>query len=181
MTEPLEGTMTEPQTSESSSTKLEPIAKLAKKAPEMVFRSLAYCSNMEFLREAYRRTRKAGAAGVDEQSADDALLLFENEEDRRVMAVLPKRFGTYDLTLPPEKTRLVEFRRPDCARRPRPSLAPSICSASRTSGALRAPASGSSSAKQPRTASEERLSVSLIGAVCTFTIRSRVTVRPRAP
>jgi hypothetical protein len=32
------------------------------------------------------------------------------------MAVLPKRFGKYGLTLHPEKTRLVEFRRPD--RRP---------------------------------------------------------------
>jgi len=29
------------------------------------------------------------------------------------MAVLPKRFGKYGLTLHPEKTRLIEFRRPD--------------------------------------------------------------------
>ena len=59
MTEPLEGTMTEPQTSESISTKLERIAKLAKQAPEMAFRSLAHYIDMEWLREAYRRTRKA--------------------------------------------------------------------------------------------------------------------------
>ncbi len=45
--------------------------------------------------------------------ADDAVLLFEVEEDaRRVMAVLPKRFGKYGLTLHPDKTRLVDFRRP---------------------------------------------------------------------
>jgi RNA-directed DNA polymerase len=45
--------------------------------------------------------------------ADDAVLGFEREEDaRRVMAVLPKRFGRYGLTLHPEKTRLVDFRRP---------------------------------------------------------------------
>jgi group II intron reverse transcriptase/maturase len=45
--------------------------------------------------------------------ADDAVLLFEREEDaRRVMDVLPKRFGKYGLTLHPEKTRLVVFRRP---------------------------------------------------------------------
>jgi group II intron reverse transcriptase/maturase len=46
--------------------------------------------------------------------ADDAVLLFAHERDaRRVMAVLPKRFGKYGLTLHPEKTRLIEFRRPD--------------------------------------------------------------------
>jgi RNA-directed DNA polymerase len=46
--------------------------------------------------------------------ADDAVLGFEYEEDaRRVMAVLAKRFGRYGLTLHPEKTRLVEFRSPD--------------------------------------------------------------------
>jgi hypothetical protein len=36
--------------------RLERIAKLAKQAPEMAFRSLAHCINMEWLREAYRRT-----------------------------------------------------------------------------------------------------------------------------
>jgi group II intron reverse transcriptase/maturase len=46
--------------------------------------------------------------------ADDAVLLFAHEQDaRKVMAVLPKRFGRFGLTLHPEKTRLVEFRRPD--------------------------------------------------------------------
>jgi group II intron reverse transcriptase/maturase len=45
--------------------------------------------------------------------ADDALLLFSDESDaRRVMDVLPKRFGRYGLTLHPEKTRLVDFRKP---------------------------------------------------------------------
>jgi group II intron reverse transcriptase/maturase len=45
--------------------------------------------------------------------ADDAVLLFGVEEDaRRVMAVLPKRFGKYGLSLHPEKTRMVTFRRP---------------------------------------------------------------------
>ena len=45
--------------------------------------------------------------------ADDAVLLFTNEADaRKVFDVLPKRFGKYGLTLHPEKTRLVEFRRP---------------------------------------------------------------------
>jgi RNA-directed DNA polymerase len=45
--------------------------------------------------------------------ADDATLGFEHEEDaRRVMAVLSKRFARYGLTLHPEKTKLVEFRSP---------------------------------------------------------------------
>ncbi len=49
--------------------------------------------------------------------ADDAALVFSREDDaRRVMEVLPKRFGKHGLALHPEKTRLVEFRRPD--RRP---------------------------------------------------------------
>jgi RNA-directed DNA polymerase len=52
--------------------------------------------------------------------ADDAVMLFEDEEDaRRVMAVLPQRFGKYGLTLHPEKTRLVPFKRPDRMKRTR--------------------------------------------------------------
>ena len=46
--------------------------------------------------------------------ADDAVMLFEKEEDaRRVFEVLPKRFEKYGLTVHPEKTRLVRFKRPD--------------------------------------------------------------------
>jgi group II intron reverse transcriptase/maturase len=45
--------------------------------------------------------------------ADDAALIFEREEDaRRVLAVLAKRFAKYGLRLHPEKTRLVDFRSP---------------------------------------------------------------------
>jgi group II intron reverse transcriptase/maturase len=45
--------------------------------------------------------------------ADDFIIGFSEEEDaRRVMAVLPKRFGKYGLTIHPEKTRLVPFNRP---------------------------------------------------------------------
>ena len=46
--------------------------------------------------------------------ADDAVLGFEFESDaRRVMDVIPKRFARYDLTVHPEKTALVDFRRPN--------------------------------------------------------------------
>jgi RNA-directed DNA polymerase len=45
--------------------------------------------------------------------ADDFVILFSHEADaRRVMEVLPKRFGKYGLTVHPEKTRLVPFYRP---------------------------------------------------------------------
>lgn len=45
--------------------------------------------------------------------ADDFLIGFSSELDaRRVMAVLPKRFGKYGLTLHPDKTRLVRFQSP---------------------------------------------------------------------
>jgi RNA-directed DNA polymerase len=45
--------------------------------------------------------------------ADDFVMGFACEEDaRRVLGVLPKRFGKYGLTVHPDKTRLVPFRRP---------------------------------------------------------------------
>ena len=45
--------------------------------------------------------------------ADDAVLAFSHEEDaRRVLTVLPKRFGKYGLNLHPDKTRLIDFRPP---------------------------------------------------------------------
>lgn len=45
--------------------------------------------------------------------ADDVVMGFAREDDaRRVLDVLPKRFGRYGLTLHPEKTRLVRFEKP---------------------------------------------------------------------
>jgi hypothetical protein len=45
--------------------------------------------------------------------ADDFVIVFEDESDaRRVMEVLPKRFGKFGLALHPEKTRLIDYRRP---------------------------------------------------------------------
>lgn len=46
--------------------------------------------------------------------ADDFVIAFSSEEDaRRVLEVLPKRFARYGLTVHPEKTRLVRFVRPE--------------------------------------------------------------------
>ena len=45
--------------------------------------------------------------------ADDAVLGFSDEADaRRVLEVLPKRFARFELRLHPEKTRLIDFRKP---------------------------------------------------------------------
>jgi len=46
--------------------------------------------------------------------ADDFVIGFTCEEDaRRVLDVLPKRFGRYGLTIHPDKTRLLAFQPPD--------------------------------------------------------------------
>ena len=51
--------------------------------------------------------------------ADDFIIGFADESDaRRVLNVLPKRFGKYGLTLHPEKTRLVRFNRPPRSGKP---------------------------------------------------------------
>ena len=50
--------------------------------------------------------------------ADDFVIGFEHEADaRRVMDVLPKRVGNYGLTLHPDKTRLLPFRRPPAGQK----------------------------------------------------------------
>ena len=60
--------------------------------------------------------------------ADDAVMAFSCEADaRRVMDVLPKRFGKFGLTLHPEKTRLVPFQHPSRIQRPTgPEEPPSV-------------------------------------------------------
>lgn len=51
--------------------------------------------------------------------ADDAIIGFENHEDAvRVLEVLKKRLEKFDLKLHPEKTRLVEFKRPRQGEKP---------------------------------------------------------------
>jgi len=56
--------------SESVLTKQQRIAQNARTHPEVSFSSLAYHIDMEWMREAYRRTRKDAAPGVDEQTAE---------------------------------------------------------------------------------------------------------------
>jgi RNA-directed DNA polymerase len=53
--------------------------------------------------------------------ADDFIIGCELESDaRRIMAVLPRRFGRYGLTIHPEKTKLVKFGKPPKKEQPGP-------------------------------------------------------------
>jgi len=71
---------------------------------------LHYVLDVWFVREVQPRLR--GRSFLI-RYADDFVMGFACEEDaRRVLEVLPKRFGKYGLTLHPDKTRLVPFRRP---------------------------------------------------------------------
>lgn len=65
------------------------------------------------------KPRLAGAAFLI-RYVDDFVLVFQLESDaRRVLEVLPKRFGRYGLDLHPDKTRLVHFEPPRSAEQPR--------------------------------------------------------------
>ena len=69
--------MNDTSRSENISTRLLKITELARKAPNMVFTTLAHHIDLDFLREAYRRTRKDGAVGVDGQSGAEYAVNLE--------------------------------------------------------------------------------------------------------
>lgn len=82
----------EPQSSQTISTKLQRIARLAKGAPSLAFRTLAHHIDIEWLQEAYRRTRKGGAVGVDRQTASD----YANNLEENLRSLLARaKSGTY--------------------------------------------------------------------------------------
>jgi RNA-directed DNA polymerase len=83
---------------ESVSTKLKRIVELARQSPSMVFTTLAHHIDVDFLREAYRRTRKDGAPGVDQQTAEQ----YAAELDSNLRSLLDRfKSGTYQA--PPVK------------------------------------------------------------------------------
>ncbi len=69
--DPLGGNMASASELDPVSTKQQRIAKLAKQSPQMGFTSLAHHIDLRWLHEAFLRTRKDGAAGVDGQTAED--------------------------------------------------------------------------------------------------------------
>ncbi len=74
------------------STKLQRIAELARKMPRMALCTLSHHIDIEFLREAYRRTRKDGATGVDEMTADE----YGKRIDENLASLLERfKSGTY--------------------------------------------------------------------------------------
>ena len=74
------------------STKLQRIAELARQMPGTALQTLAHHIDVEFLREAYRRTRKGGAAGVDRQTAET----FASDLEGNLRSLLDAaKSGTY--------------------------------------------------------------------------------------
>lgn len=63
--------MAETLRSGNVTTKLQRIAELARKHRKRVFSSVAHAIDLDWVREAYRRTRKDGARGVDGRNAAD--------------------------------------------------------------------------------------------------------------
>ncbi len=78
------------------STKLQRIATLASEDPDRVLTTLAHHIDVPFLREAYRRTRKDGAAGIDGQTAH-----FYAEHLEANLASLLHRFKSGSYYAPP--------------------------------------------------------------------------------
>lgn len=84
--------MSESLNSGSISTRLERIAELARKHPERAFMSLHHAIDVEWLREAYRRTRKDAAVGVDGQTAEEYVRDLEGNLESLLVRF---RTGTY--------------------------------------------------------------------------------------
>jgi group II intron reverse transcriptase/maturase len=74
------------------STKQQRIATLAKQSPQMAFTSLAYLMDIDWMKEAYRRTRKDGAVGVDGMTAEE----YEQDLEGNLQRLLDRaKAGTY--------------------------------------------------------------------------------------
>lgn len=84
--------MAEIPSSPTVSTKQRRIAELARQGPQMAFTSLSHHIDLEWLKEAYRRTRKNGAVGVDGQTARD----YEANLEGNLQSLLNRaKSGTY--------------------------------------------------------------------------------------
>jgi RNA-directed DNA polymerase len=89
---PPRGNTTDAQEFDDVSTKQRRIAELARGRPEMVFTSLAHLIDLAWLKEAYARTRKDGAVGVDGQTAAD----YEKDLEGNLEQLLERaKSGTY--------------------------------------------------------------------------------------
>ena len=74
------------------STRQQRIAEIAREKPEMAFTSLAHLIDLPWLHEAYHRTRKDGAVGVDGQTGKD----YEANLEGNLQSLLDRaKSGTY--------------------------------------------------------------------------------------
>ena len=90
--ESLEGNMASASELGDMSTRQQRIAELAKQAPQMGFTSLAHHIDIGWLYQAYQRTRKDGAVGVDGQSAEE----YEQDLLGNLRSLLERaKSGTY--------------------------------------------------------------------------------------
>lgn len=89
---PPRGNTTDAQEFDDVSTKQRRIAEIARERPELVFTSLAHLIDLPWLMEAYARTRKDGAVGVDGQTAAD----YEQHLEGNLQRLLERaKSGTY--------------------------------------------------------------------------------------
>lgn len=90
--EPLKGKTAGTPSPTTVSTKLQRIAELAREDWRRVLTTLAHHIDVEFLKEAYRRTRKDGATGIDGQTAEE----YEQNLEENLQSLLDRfQSGTY--------------------------------------------------------------------------------------
>jgi len=84
--------MAEASNSGTVFTRRQRIAELARQSPQMGFTSLNHLLDLPLLHEAYQRTRKDGATGVDGQTASD----YEKDLGSNLQSLLDRaKSGTY--------------------------------------------------------------------------------------
>lgn len=103
--------MKETSTSDSISTRLTRIAELARKLEGAALRTLSHHIDVEFLTEAFRRTRKDGATGIDHQTADEY-----GKDLEKNLSSLVNRFKSRRYWAPPVKRSYIP--KADGTRRP---------------------------------------------------------------
>ena len=78
--------MAEIPSSDTVSTKLQRIAKLARQMPETAITSLSHHIDIDWLKEAWRRTRKNAAVGVDGRTAEE----YEQDLEANLQSLLSR-------------------------------------------------------------------------------------------